>query len=87
MAYNEYIGKDQAWLEKMLDQAHQEDGSGMSAISGGIDGVTFANIMTSGPNSRIAKLYRALNKLDPVKYSINEITAPTRTVSSYRGAN
>lgn len=63
----------------MLDKAQKAEGLGMSAISGGIEGVSFSNIMTSGPNSTISKLYYALNRLDPDKYPIDEIAAVTRT--------
>ena len=85
MAFNPFIGRDQAWLESALRKTQDELASGMSAISGGIEGVQFGNIMTIGPTQRLTLLLQALNKLDPDTYPIDDITISTRTVMTYRG--
>ena len=85
MASNPFIGLDRATLEKARLQAQKELLSGMSAISGGIEGVQFGNIMTIGPKVRLDMILAALHVIDPVAYPINDITSPTRTVMTYRG--
>ena len=87
MAFNPFIGRDQAWLETALRRTQDELASGMSAISGGIDGVQFGNIMTIGPTQRLTLLLQALNRLDPATYPVDSTIIPTRTVITYRGAN
>ena len=86
MAYNPFIGQDQAWLEKALKQAQDELATGKSSISGAIEGVSWSKIMTIGPTQRIAMILGILSRMDPVKYPAADVQLPTRTIMTYGGA-
>jgi hypothetical protein len=85
VAFNPFIGRDQAWLEERLRDTQDEIAGGMSTISGGLGEAQFGRIMTIGPTQRLTLLLQALNSLDPTTYPIDDITVPTRTVMTYQG--
>ena len=85
MAFNPFIGRDQAWLELRLRETQDELATGKSTIGGGLGEATFSRIMTVGPTERLNLILRALNRLDPTAYPIDDITSPRRTVATYSG--
>ena len=86
MPFNPFIGQTQPWLEAQLRAAQEELATGKSAISGQLSEVSFGNAMTVGPAQRIKMILRELNRLDPTRYPIDEVSAPTRTVATFNAA-
>lgn len=85
MPFNPFIGRDQAWLEARLVEAQDEMASGKSTISANLGEASFGRIMTVGPMERMKMILAALNLLNPTKYPIEQISAPTRTTATFTG--
>ncbi len=85
MAFNAFIGLDQATLEQALLDTQKEILTGKSNIGGTLREVSYSKIMTIGPTQRLAMILRALNLLDPEAYPIYDVSIPTRTIATYSG--
>lgn len=86
MPFNPFIGQTRTWLETQLRAAQEELATGKSVISGQLGEVSFGNAMTIGPAQRIKMILRELNRLDPTRYPIDEVSAPTHTVATFNVA-
>lgn len=86
MAFNPFIGRDQAWLEARLQETQDELGSGKSTINASLSEASFGKIMTIGPMERMKMILAALNRLNPTLYPIDQISAPTRTIATFTGS-
>lgn len=83
MAYNPFIGWSQADLETELRKCQEELAAGSQLVSAGAGDVNSTRLAREDAGSRIAIILRALNKLDPDTYPLNQITRPTRTVAMF----
>jgi len=79
MSINYLLGQSQESLEAALLSA-QEDYMEMTAIVGAGMGDVSSQRQTMGSlEKRIEQILRALNKLDPEKYPIDQVTRNERT--------
>lgn len=78
MAFNPFIGWTKSDLETQLRSAQEELASGKQITSSSVGDASFTLQSEMGVRQRIELILRALNRLDPVTYPIDQIVSVNR---------
>lgn len=79
MAYNPFLGWSQTDLEKALDAAQTDLAAGKTTVGAGDGQIMVKGQVSMRPETRVELILKALNKLDPDTYPLDEITRVTQT--------
>lgn len=83
MAINYFIGWSQKDLEAELRSAQEDLAAGSSTIQAGAGDATQQSRVEKSIEERIRMILASLNKLDPDRYPLGQITALTQTRAGF----
>jgi hypothetical protein len=79
MAFNPFLGKSQEWLETELSNAQRDFSRGKATVGATSADMSIRSEVEISLTQRIQLILRALNRIDPTTYPIEQISPISAT--------